>query len=142
VEERKFFYNLCSKTLEIDKSIQFTSVVNSEGKLIVGKSRQCVVKKYVNREYNFFGSQPKQVSDAISYENNSIYSILSKRDVVLYSNSVLKSDFQLIGLYNNMHIAFVTLNENQDKYLCIYFESCNPIQDVLLKLNTIFEYID
>ncbi len=45
VEEREFLYTLCSRTLRIDKSIKFTSVINSAGKLLVGKSKHCIIKK-------------------------------------------------------------------------------------------------
>ncbi len=55
VEERTFLNNICSKTLRIDKSIIFTSVINRNGKLIVGKSKQCIIKKYITGDYNFLG---------------------------------------------------------------------------------------
>ena len=54
VEERTFLYSICFKTLRLDKSIKFASVINGEGKLIVGKSKQCIIKKNINQDYNFF----------------------------------------------------------------------------------------
>ena len=57
----------------------------------------------------------------------------------LYSNLYDKSDFQLINIDKNTFIALTPLTEEQDKYLCIYFETNNSWYKTLLKLNTIFE---
>lgn len=141
VEERRYLYHLCSKTLKINKSIKFTCVINSDGKLIVGKSRHCSIKKNVIRDSNFFSLKQKHLANILSNGNNSIYSILNKRNI-LYSKSVIKSDFQIINVNNGEYVAFVSLTENQDKYFCIYFESYNSLYDVLLKLNTVFECVD
>ncbi len=142
VEERTFLDSICSKTLRIDKSIKFTSVINRNGKLIVGKSKQCIIKKYINRDYNFFRSKQSRSSEILSNDNNIFYSMINEKNILIHSNSIIKSDFQLINVDNNTYIAFVSLNENQDKYLCIYFESYPPLYDVLLKLNTIFDCVE
>ncbi len=123
VEERTFLDSICSKTLRIDKSIKFTSVINRNGKLIVGKSKQCIIKKCINRDYDFFKSKQRKSSNILSNDNSSFYSIINEKNVLIHSNSIMKSDFQLINVDDNRYIAFVSLNENQDKYLCIYFES-------------------
>jgi hypothetical protein len=140
VEERKFLYTLCSRILEIDKSIKFTSVINSAGKLIVGKSKHCIIKKNVDRANSFFWPKQSPISDAFPNDNNGVYSIMNKNNI-LHNNPVLKHDFYVINVNNDVCIAFICLTESQDKYLCIYFESHNPMYDVLLKLNTIFECI-
>jgi hypothetical protein len=142
VEERTFLDSICSKTLRIDKSIKFTSVINRNGKLIVGKSKQCIIKKYINRDYDFIRSKQGRSSNILSIDGNSFYSMINEKNILIHSNSILKSDFQLINVDNNAYIAFVSLNENQDKYLCIYFESYPPLYDVLLKLNTIFDCVE
>jgi hypothetical protein len=143
VEERTFLYSICSKTLRLDKSIKFTSVINGDGKLIVGKSKQCIIKKNINRDYNFFRLKQNSLSNILSYDsNNSIYSIISMKNILIHSNSKLKSDFQLINVDDNVYIALISLNENLDKYLCIYFESYPPLYGVLLKLNTIIDCVE
>jgi len=143
VEERTFFSSVCSKTLRLDKSIKFTSVINRDGKLIVGKSRQCIIKKNINRDYNFFRSKQNSLSNIFSDDNNnSIYSIINMKNILIHSSSIIKSDFQLINVDNNIYIALVSLNENLDKYLCIYFESYPPLYDVLLKLNTVIDCVE
>ncbi len=142
VEERKYLYSLCSRTLRIDKSIKFTSVVNSDGKLIVGKSRHCRINKNVNQDFNFFRPKPKQLSNILSNGNNSTYSIPNKKNTLIHSKLVIRSAFQFINVNNGGYIAFVSLTENQDKYLCIYFEPYNPLYYILLKLNTVFECVE
>lgn len=141
MEERTFLYNLCSKTLRMDKSIKFTSVINPDGKLIVGRSKQCIINKNINRDYNYFRSKQGRPYNIFSNDTNGIYSIINRNNILIYSNSVTKSDLQLINVDNNIYVAFVSLNENQDKYLCIYFESYPPLYDLLLKLNTILDCV-
>lgn len=141
VEERTFLDSICSKTLRIDKSIKFTSVINRNGKLIVGKSKQCIIIKYINRDCNLFKSKQSRSSNILSNDNSIFYSIINEKNVLIHSNSIMNSDFHLINIDNNRYIAFVSLNENQDKYLCIYFESYPPLYDILSKLNTMFECV-
>jgi hypothetical protein len=64
------------------------------------------------------------------------------KNILIHSNSIINSDFQLINIDNNIYIALVPLNENRDKYLCIYFESYPPLYNVLLKLNTIIDCVE
>ena len=143
VEERTFLYSVCSKALRLDKSIKFASVINQDGKLIVGKSKQCIIKKNINRDYNFFRSKQNSLFNILSYDNNNcIYSIINMKNTLIHSNSKIKSNFQLINVDNNVYIALVSLNENLDKYLCMYFESYPPLYDVLLKLNTIIDCVE
>jgi hypothetical protein len=142
VEERTFLDSICSKTLRIDKSIKFTSVVNRNGKLIVGKSKQCIIKKYINGDYNFSKSKQSSSFNIMTNDNSIFYSVINEKNILIHSNSIMKTDFQLVNVDNNRYIAFVSLNENQDTYLCIYFESYPPLNDVLLKLNTMFDCIE
>ena len=39
MEERQFLHKLCINALQVDDSIEFAGVVDSHGKLLVGKSR-------------------------------------------------------------------------------------------------------
>ena len=40
LDTRGFIYSLCIRALDIDNSIRFVGVVNIDGKLIIGKSKQ------------------------------------------------------------------------------------------------------
>ena len=39
MEERQFLHRLCTTALHVDTSIEFAGVIDSNGKLLVGKSR-------------------------------------------------------------------------------------------------------
>ena len=39
MEERQFLHRLCTTALQVDASIQFAGIIDSKGKLLVGKSR-------------------------------------------------------------------------------------------------------
>ena len=39
MEERQFLHRLCTTALHVDASIEFAGIIDSNGKLLVGKSR-------------------------------------------------------------------------------------------------------
>ncbi len=139
MEERKFLYSLCDNALELDKSIKFAAVIDLEGKLIVGTTRRCIIQKNEFIDNNFFKSILNNSCLYFSNDNFYLNSSINKKNTFLHSNLFNKSDFQLIYINKNIFIAFSPLNEEQDKYLCIYFESSNSLHKTLLKLNTLFE---
>lgn len=47
MEERQFLHKLCVIALQVDDSIEFAGIVDSNGKLLVGRSRD----KFCNNYY-------------------------------------------------------------------------------------------
>ena len=139
VEERKFLYSLCSKALGIDNSIMFIGVVNDCGKLIVGLPRLFANHKNGFMGDGFYESTPGSVYSIFSQNNDGLYSVKNMKNFIIHFNIGNRSDFQLINVAKNMYIAFSSLTEIHDKYLCIYFEAKKPVSDTILKLNTVFE---
>jgi hypothetical protein len=139
VEERKFFYSLCSKALGIDESVIFIGVVNDYGKLIVGLPRLFANQKNGIVDDGFFVSTPDSLYSIYSHNNDGLYSIKNMKNFITHFSEGKRSDFQLINVAKNMYIAFTSLNEIHDKYLCIYFEANKSVRDIILKLNTVFE---
>lgn len=43
MEERQFLHRLCTTALQVDVSIQFADIIDSNGELLVGKSRIYVI---------------------------------------------------------------------------------------------------
>jgi len=86
----------------------------------------------------FFKSNHNSFYPVSLNDNHSSNSFINKEND-LYSNLHDRSDFQLINIDKNTFIALTPLTEEQDKYLCIYFETNNSWYKTLLKLNTIFE---
>jgi hypothetical protein len=138
VNERDFLYSLCDKALDVDGSIKFAAVVNLEGRLIVGTSKQCTIQRNRILDNNFFKSILNNTYNIFSNDMYKLNSLISKKNF-LHSNLLDNSDFQLINIFKNIFIAFTPITEKQDKYLCIYFESIIPLHKTILKLNTIFE---
>ncbi|MER5174929.1 MAG: hypothetical protein ABJB76_03490 [Candidatus Nitrosocosmicus sp.] len=139
MNEREFLYSLCARALEVDKSIKFAAVVDLDGKLIVGTFRQCFIQKNEIIDNNFFKSRLNHPNHFESNDNFNLNSFINNNNTFLHSNLFSTSDFQLFYINKNIFIAFAPLTEEQDKYLCIYFDSSTSLHKTLLKLNTIFE---
>ena len=138
MNEREFLYSLCDKALDVDGSIKFAAIMNLEGRLIVGTSRQCTIQRNIILDNNFFKSILNNAYGIFSNDVDKLNSLINKKNC-LHSNLFDKSDFQLINIFKNIFIAFAPITEEQDKYLCIYFESSISLHKTFLKLNTIFE---
>ena len=139
MDEREFLNSLCAKALEIDDSIKFAAVINHEGKLIVGASMRFIIQQQDEVTDNYFFKLNHNSFYPISLNDNYSSNSFINKENDLYSNLHDRSDFQLINIDKNTFIALTPLTEEQDKYLCIYFETNNSWYKTLLKLNTIFE---
>jgi hypothetical protein len=139
VDEREFLNSLCAKALEIEDSIKFAAVINHEGKLIVGASMRFIIQQQDEVTDNYFFKTNHNSFYPISLNDNYSSNSSINKENNLYSNLHDRSDFQLINIDKNTFIALTPLTEEQDKYLCIYFETNNSWYKTLLKLNTIFE---
>ena len=67
-------------------------------------------------------------------------SINNNKNTLFHSKLFDSSDFHLICIRENTFIAFTSLTEESDKYLCIYFKVYVSVNDVLPKLDMIFDY--
>ena len=139
MDEREFLNSLCAKALEIEDSIKFAAVINHEGKLIVGASMRFIIQQQDEVTDNYFFKSNHNIFYPISLNDNYSSNSSINKENNLYSNLHDRSDFQLINIDKNTFIALTPLTEEQDKYLCIYFETNNSWYKTLLKLNTIFE---
>ena len=139
MEERKFLYSLCSKALGIDSSIIFTGVVNDYGKLILGLPRLFDIQKNGIMDDSFFKSPQNSLSCIFSTDNDGLYSVKNMKNIIVHFTMGIRSEFQLINVTNNKYIAFASLTEIHDKYLCIYFEANKSVSNTIIKLNSVFE---
>ena len=130
---------MCAKALEIEDSIKFAAVINHEGKLIVGASMRFIIQQQDEVTDNYFFKSNHNSFYPISLNDNYSSNSFINKENNLYSNLHDRLDFQLINIDKNTFIALTPLTEEQDKYLCIYFETNNSWYKTLLKLNTIFE---
>ena len=139
---RNFLYELCVSALEIDNSIKFVGVVNIDGKLITGKSKQHIERQNEKFNIKFFKYCLKSFSNKESNNNTNLNSSMDNRNTIFYSKLFEKSDFQLICISDNTYIAFTSLTEELDKYLCIYFNVHGSINEIISKLDTVFDYAE
>ena len=141
MEERQFLHRLCTTALHVDASIEFAGIVDSNGKLLIGKSR--------NLRHNTHFSKRKIICS--SFRNSHHYDNPLFKDKTLSSNNIksivsLQSNliddgdaaFKLINLYEDVFLAYIPINELYDRFLYIYFRTDEYLDDVLLKLDTTF----
>ena len=140
MEERQFLHRLCTTALHIDTSIEFAGVIDSNGKLLVGKSRN------IRHNPNF----SKRKITCPSLNNSRHYGNPLFKDKTLSSNSIKsivslqsnliddETEFKLINLCEDVFLAYIPLNQLYDRFLYIYFRTDGYLEDVLLKLDTTF----
>ena len=140
MEERHFLHRLCTTALHVDVSIQFAGIIDSNGKLLVGKSR--------NIRHNPHFSKGKITRS--SFKNSNHYGNPLFKDKTLSSNNIKSivslhsnlidedAEFRLINLYEDVFLAYIPINELNDRFLYIYFRTDEYLEDVLLKLDTTF----
>ena len=140
LDTRSFHYNLCTRALEIDNSIEFVGVVNIDGKLIVGKSKKQIDKQNEVLNRNFFKYCLNSLFNKFSNNTANLNSSINNKNTLFHSKLFEKSDFHLICVSDNTFIAVTSLTEELDKYLCIYFKAHGSLNEILFELSTIFEY--
>ena len=140
MEERQFLHRLCTTALHVDTSIEFVGVIDSSGKLLVGKSRN------IRHNPNF----SKRKITCSSFRNSHYYGNSLFKDKTLSSNNIKSivslqsnlidedAEFRLINLYEDVFLAYIPINELNDRFLYIYFRTDEYLEDVLLKLDTTF----
>jgi hypothetical protein len=139
---RSFLYDLCIRALEIDNSIKFVGVVNIDGKLIVGKSKQQLDKQYKVLDIHFFKYCLNPSFNKMSTNTTNLNSSIDNKSTVFHSKLFEISEFHLICVTDNIYIAFTSFTQDLDKYLCIYFKVHDSLNEILSKINTIFDYND
>lgn len=141
MEERQFLHRLCSLALNVDVAIEFAGIIDSDGKLLVGKSKNTFNEQYLRYSIN---TLTKKESFTESYEkglfkDKSLTSGYMGNIVSLQANLIDKvSFFQLINLYNDIFLAYIPINDRYDKFLYVYFKRNHDLEGILLKLDSTF----
>ena len=141
MEERQFLHNLCTIALQVDISIEFAGIVDSNGKLLVGKSKSIPCnfpscKRCKNTAYaRSFNDHPRPFFKDKALSTNNIKNIMSLQSSSLIDNHSL---FRLIHLSDTVFLAYIPVNERSDRFLYIYFRTNDYLENVLLKLDSEF----
>jgi hypothetical protein len=140
MEERQFLHRLCTTALHVDVSIQFAGIIDSNGKLLVGKARDMRHNPYFSKRKitrsSFRNSQQygKPLFKDKTLSSSNIKSIVSIQSNLIDDDA----EFRLINLYEDVFLAYIPINELNDRFLYIYFRTDEYLEDVLLKLDTTF----
>ena len=141
MEERQFLHSLCAIALQVDTSIEFAGIVDSNGKLLVGKSKiiPCNFpssKRCKNTAYaKSFNDHPRPFFKNDSLSKNNIKNITSLQSSSLIDDQSL---FRIIHLNDNAFLAYIPINEMSGRFLYIYFRTNHYLENVVLKLYSEF----
>ena len=140
MEERQFLHRLCTTALHVDTSIEFAGVIDSNGKLLVGKSRNIrhnpnfSKRKIACPSLNSSRHYGNPLFKDKTLSSNSIKSIVSLQSNLIDDDT----EFKLINLCEDVFLAYIPINQLYDRFLYIYFRTDDYLEDVLLKLDTTF----
>jgi hypothetical protein len=140
MEERQFLHRLCAIALQVDNSIEFAGIVDSDGKLLVGKSRgeRCNFPNHkgckITASVRSSNDHPKPIFKEKSLSTNNIKNIMSLQSSLIDNPTF----FRLIHLNDNVFLAYIPINQMNDRFLYIYFRTNDYLENVLLKLDSEF----
>jgi len=139
MEERQFLHSLCTNALQVDVSIEFAGIIDSNGKLLVGKSRNIpcnlsFLKRKTASPFRNSSHYGNPLFKDKSLSTSNIKSIVSLQSSLIDTHAL----FRLINLYDDVFLAYIPINELNDRFLYIYIRTDDYLEDVLLKLDSTF----
>ena len=150
MEESDFLDEICWAALYTDKHVNFAAVIDSEGKLVVGKSRMTQSQKDLKGKSKT-NAEMYPICEQPSYRFYADYLLPTIRkmagsyfahqydDIILTKNNET-IHFELVdGNRNgdNVKIVITPLTQSKDKFLCVYFESpfAESYQEIIMKIS-------
>jgi hypothetical protein len=131
-DEYAFFQGICWIALSVDTRVEFVGVVDSNGKLLVGKYRQnvndccCIIKS------NLFYSA--LVIPALNICKKKSVTAIEDDDDSLGNKQV---HIKLVE-FDTIKLAIVPLTDEKDRYLCVYLQPTASYKEVIPKIS---EYV-
>jgi hypothetical protein len=129
-QEYDFLQEICVSVVNADKKISFTGVVDSNGKLLVGKCRENTRKVVGNSCYikpTFFYSY------LLASGLGKWKAELPTARAVLDNKENDKLHFNVIEL-ELLKLAITPLTKRGDVYLCVYMEPSASCQQIISKI--------
>lgn len=138
MDESLFLHNLCQSILKIDNSIEFAAIIDFTGKLIIGKFNHRSLKHAIDPRRIHLTKSHSLIS--ISFYDllmNTLYFESNKKNSLSFQTNMMDMNmpFQLLEIGENLFIAFVSLNEQSEKYLYVYIKSNKYLHKTIMKLN-------
>lgn len=135
MEERDFLHEICLTALSAGKAVKFAAVVDKTAKLIVGEYRKNI-QTYSKPNYKLGDCCMISHLFYLDY----LIPIITKRErrsLVLQHCYRVKEDvhFDLTEISENVKIATTPLTKSKDKFLCVYLDSSESHQEIIVTLS-------
>jgi hypothetical protein len=120
--------------------VKFAAVLDNNGKLIVGKFRKGI---HFNRQAGFTVDYNCNRDSNYLFYLDYVVAAIKKRSLdhpcrAGYTEEEQRQQrelhFEITEIDKNVRLGMAPLTERNDKYLCIYFESSAPYQEIISKL--------
>jgi hypothetical protein len=135
MEERDFLHEICLTALSAGKAVKFAAVVDKTAKLIVGEYRKNI-QTYSKPNYKLGDCCMISHLFYLDY----LIPIITKRErrsLGLEYCYRVKEDvqFDLTEINENVKIATTPLTKSKDKFLCVYLDSSESHQEIIVTLS-------
>lgn len=122
-EERDFLQKLCDSLLNADKSVRFAGVVDSDGKLLIGRYRADIPSPLIKANSDY--QDPKATSFYSAYQ-------------ALAINRKFQEDLGQIRFqvteFDKVTLVSIPLTAQNDRFLCISLDAPTYHEKVIPKI--------
>lgn len=131
-QEYDFLQEICASVVYADKKISFTGVVDSNGKLLVGKCREntrkgagnsCSIKPTFFYSYLLASGLEKWKAELLT----------ARADIIHDGDDNDHLHFNVLEL-ELLKLAITPLTKRRDVYLCVYIEPSASCQQIISKI--------
>ena len=121
-----FLHGICYIVLCVDSRIKFVGIVDSNGKLLIGKYREEIRKQKENVG-----------QDICNIKSSLFYTSLVLPGLKIYKRRVrkvkVKDSFKVVE-FDKIKLAISPLSCRLDKYLCVYLEPSASYEEIIPKI--------
>lgn len=132
MEERDFLHEICLTALSAGKAVKFAAVVDKTAKLIVGEYRKNI---QTYSKPNYKSGDCCMISHLFYLDY--LIPIITKRERRSLGLEHCYKDvqFDLTEINENVKIATTPLTKSKDKFLCVYLDSSESHQEIIVTLS-------
>lgn len=121
-----FLHGICYIVLCVDSRIKFVGVVDSNGKLLIGKYREEIRKQKDNVGH-----------DTCNIKSSLFYTSLVLPGLKIYKRRIkkgkVKDSFKIVE-FDKIKLAISPLSCRLDRYLCVYLEPSTSYEEIIPKI--------
>jgi hypothetical protein len=121
-----FLHGICYIVLCVDSRIKFVGIVDSSGKLLIGKYREEIRKQKENVG-----------QDICNIKSSLFYTSLILPGLKIYKRRVkkvkVKDSFKVVE-FDKIKLAISPLSCRLDRYLCVYLEPSASYEEIIPKI--------